>query len=45
MASESATAKILVEISGEPIPICMQDYLLEQEKVMREMIRKKRNVQ
>jgi len=42
--SESATSKKMRENSGEPTGICMHDYLLEQEKVMREMIRKKKNV-
>jgi len=43
--SENAITKKLAEITGEPIPICIQDHLLEQEKVVRELIRKKHNAQ
>ena len=42
--SKSATSKKLRELSGEPIGICIHDYILEQEKVLREKIRGKRNV-
>jgi hypothetical protein len=41
---ESATSHKSGEKPGEPVGICIHDYLLEQEKVMREKLKEKRNV-
>ena len=45
MVSESIAAKRLRETTGEPIGICIHDYLLEQEKVLRDKIQRKQHEQ
>jgi len=43
--SKSSAAKRLRETTGEPIPICIHDYLLGQEKALRDKIKGKRHDQ